>query len=215
MLNHHELDSTSFSYAVYGGNIEITKIVEQNLKTNNEISNLKNRSEKVGIIIPSIMKHQNKIFDWILEQKFTDKDKNDLPRLIDSSLLNRNAHSLIELIDKGFTFSDNSMIWDAILKAANRGFYKIIQLIINIANQKPLFDHNNNKFNRTTQYNYLSLVAFENTSILKIIFDTNSLNGGIVNDYIDFAITNNSKYILYFPKYWQSKWKDIKFSFFK
>lgn len=60
--------------------------------------------------IPSIMKHQNKIFDWILEQKFADKDKNDLPRLIDSFLLNGNAHSLIELIDKGFTFSDNSMI---------------------------------------------------------------------------------------------------------
>lgn len=110
LLNHHELDSTSFSYAVYGGNIEFIKIVEQNLKTNNEISNLKNESEKVGLIIPSIMKHQNKIFDWILEQKFADKDKNDLPRLIDSFLLNGNAHSLIELIDKGFTFSDNSMI---------------------------------------------------------------------------------------------------------
>lgn len=52
------------------------------------------------IILPSIFRHKNDLFDWILDNKITNKSQylNLMYNLIIAAVHERNAHSLIELI---------------------------------------------------------------------------------------------------------------------
>lgn len=67
LLNHIEIDEYTFNYAIYGGNIEIIKIVDQN--SGNIVVSQKNQLIIDDKIILPIIKHQNDLFDWIYEQK--------------------------------------------------------------------------------------------------------------------------------------------------
>ena len=86
LLNHEKIDKTTFSLAVYGGNIEIIKIADLNEQDDEDNKPRKvwagNQSNQLlstnnDKIIPAIMKHRNDLFDWILKQKFTVKEPNE------------------------------------------------------------------------------------------------------------------------------------------
>ena len=176
LSNHDKIDKSTFSFAVYGGNHEIIRIVDQN-EQNGDLDNDKDKKPKTGFsfgkspqltsitdkIIPAIMKHQNDVFDWIIDSKLTEKQTNDnLSSLINCSVANGNAHSLIEIIDRGFNLSNNkSEALSALQLAAQNGFYMLTQLIVNLIGEKmpEVFSFN------TTMLN------FDNVSILNLFID--------------------------------------------
>lgn len=136
LLNHVDVDESTFSFAVYGGNIEIIKIVEQHLN-NTELEN------KNDNLILTIIKHQNNLFDWIYEQKYLENDQNsDLLNLFVSlSVVNGNAHSLIKLINNGYDFSNHPNFCYHLLQTASRkGFYKMTKLLFLLMQVKLNFE---------------------------------------------------------------------------
>ncbi|KAK8842926.1 hypothetical protein M9Y10_025792 [Tritrichomonas musculus] len=179
LLNHAEINELTFKYAVFGCNIEIIKIVYQHISTNlvnsalnrqrNSSLNRKGDSLLLAIIESAIMKHQNNLFDWICEQNFVINNLNEnlLSQLVLTSVKYGNAHSIIELIDKGFNFQsiDKLNCKNIINMAASKGFYKILQLLFILMNKRidlflsgnlDLFDAN-------------SCVTFGSLSIFKFI----------------------------------------------
>ena len=200
LLNHYEIDSTTFAHAVMGGNIEIIKIVYQNEPSENsnvvvdfnvrQINLKQYFSGKINQIMPAIMKHRNDLFDWIFEQKFTDKDLgNSLSSLIYRSIKNGHAHSLIEIIDKGFNLTDNKDIIYYVQLAAQRGFYMLAQLILNITNQTI----NLNKYS-PGEIRYKDIIKFENISIFHLF--NKSMNRAAFESCLNNAIENDSRCII-------------------
>ena len=63
LLNHDSIDKDTFKFAVYGGNIEIIKIINQ------EFPIINNNQLFINQILYSITKHRNDILDWILENQ--------------------------------------------------------------------------------------------------------------------------------------------------
>ena len=57
LLNNNDINDETLELAIYGGNIEIIKIVYQK----NEFHN----NEKQNDIIFAIRKHKNDLFDWL------------------------------------------------------------------------------------------------------------------------------------------------------
>lgn len=80
LLNHCSIDLNTYKMAVFGGNVEIIKIVDQkanelDLFSDTELNNfIKNDSKLIDIIIPAIIKHRNDIFDWIFEKNLLIKN---------------------------------------------------------------------------------------------------------------------------------------------
>ena len=82
-------------------------------------------------MIPAIMKHRNDIFDWIFEHRFMNENPNseNFKTLIYASIEYGNAHSLIELIYKGYELSDHQYIGILVKTACCNGFCSIAQLL--------------------------------------------------------------------------------------
>ena len=148
LLNHCKVDSSTFEYAIYGGNIEIIKIVDQKISENDikltpnvpapgpsRFGQSKVQNNKFKKIEYSIKKHQNDLFDWILEQKLNNDPalESFLKEIAISSANNGNAHALVAAIDKGFNLRANH---DIILRAAENGFYNFAQMAFNIYIQR-------------------------------------------------------------------------------
>lgn len=111
------------------------------------------------------MKHRNDILDWNLEQRFSDNEQiNDLKTLIHQSAWQGNAHSLIEIIDKGFNLATNEEVAiDTIQASAAIGFCLLTQLILNIVDKNSL---NDAKLNPET-------LIFDNLSIISLFQSIN------------------------------------------
>ena len=84
------------------------------------------------------MKHQNELFDWILQGKFANKGKieKSIQLLTKSLAENGNAHLFIEIVDKGIDLT--SYYKEMIQTAAKNGFYRLTQLIWNIIGKKKI-----------------------------------------------------------------------------
>lgn len=97
LLNQHEIDADTLKFAIFGGNIEIIKIVDQN-EPNERNSN---KNEKVDVFNIAIIKHRNDVFDWLLEQKLANENNNNIfNSLFLIAAKNENLHALIEIIDR-------------------------------------------------------------------------------------------------------------------
>ncbi|KAK8898237.1 hypothetical protein M9Y10_000515 [Tritrichomonas musculus] len=184
LLNYDKIDKSTFKYAVYGGNIEIIKIVDQQASPestpdNNKlgrglINNLNfggfgagfnypfDNSSSIDLeIIPSIIKHSNDLFDWILDQKYTDDNikQQSLFSLLKCSIKNGNAHSFIGIIDKGYVLNEQQRN-ELIQIASQKGFYLLTQLLLKFCA---------NKFNdKSFGLDFLCSTSFGNLSIFKL-----------------------------------------------
>ena len=80
LVNHADIDACTLQYAVFGGNYEIIHNVDQHfieasiqIDYNNgsngrfNFSNRKRSNSNLNPIYPSIYKHENDLFDWILQ----------------------------------------------------------------------------------------------------------------------------------------------------
>ena len=181
LLNHDKIDSLTFSYSIYGGNVEIIKIVDQKVKE----EKIKYSSNN---IIPSIIKHRNDIFDWILNENYSGKEINnsELLDLIHISVKNGNAHSFIEIIDKGFNFLNNESIFESLINhSIKRGYYLLTKLIFELMIEKV-----QNPFHIDTK----KIIIFENFSIINLVKD--AMNPKDFLSVLSIAIENNSKQII-------------------
>ena len=187
ILNHDTINKRTFKYAVYGGNFEIIKIVDQKQKQSDVyeiedeidfINHLRNQylknhkaeplftkknnfytnesgvsafinevvltTNSVYSIVPSIIKHQNDLFDWIFEKISINSDltKESFFDLIKISIVSGNAHSLIEILDKCFydytrKFGSKEPLYRELLeyiikKLCKNGFYLLARTIISV-----------------------------------------------------------------------------------
>lgn len=155
-LNHAELNNSSFYYAIYGGNIEIIKIIDQ--------QNMLPCSKMSEAILCAVKKHKDDLFDWIFEQKYNGNNTIQLDILIEASI-NGNIHSVASIIDKGFDFFDlnENKCKSIIENASKNGFYKFLQFVFIFT--KEVIEKK--CFNKSLIYNPESSVYFGNISILK------------------------------------------------
>lgn len=129
-LNDADIDDSTFSLAIFGGNTEIIRILDQ--KGHN--SHLDFSNDKFDEyfnylqdpILCAIVTHQNNLFDWLLEND--DSNNNSLNRIY-FSIKNGNIHSFTSFIDKGFVDSvlnsEYLEINEMPLKTASKeGFYR-------------------------------------------------------------------------------------------
>ena len=128
------------------------------------------------------MKHRNDIFDWIFEQVLFNNNIKSNPNFsiyLKFSVENGNAHSLIEIIEKGFTFENSKgVILNNCSLAAENGFYMIVQLLFNFLSDKS---HNN-----FINFDPGSTVYFDNLSIFKFFIE--KMNQGQLMNALNFAI---------------------------
>ncbi len=137
ILNHEQASQKTFNYAILSGNIEIIKIIDQQLAANNDTKKITTSTRK-SRIVPLIETHKNDLFDWVFEQKFTKDDmSNDfINNLVVCSITNGNIHALIEFIDRGYDFISNIKTTEALKLAAKNGFCKLLEFMINIIDKK-------------------------------------------------------------------------------
>lgn len=139
LMNHATIDHSTFKFAVFGENFEIirivaqndSKITPQNVGTRNGI--LTHSNTPVMLIAPAIIKHNNDLLDWVIEERSQGGNNNTnnlLSQLISISANNGNAHSFIECINRGLDMStlmqNNAM--QIISDLCERGFYHLLQL---------------------------------------------------------------------------------------
>lgn len=218
-LNHAKLDNYTYRCAVFGGNLEIVRIVSQDKDNatngkniNFDVFILDGNSTTVKYNLPNdsalresihlfsqfrsfvlqrnplfftIIKHQDELFDWILQTSVLNKGKtgNELIDLIILSIQNGNAHSLVECINQGFdiTLLPIQQVYNLISFSASLGYYKLTQLLFKISNElieKEIKKEEEAKNNSTFKLSagksfdyYLSWVKFGNLSIFKLIID--------------------------------------------
>lgn len=188
LLNHERVDQISFDLAVFGGNIEIIKIVSQNIKddanSKKKFASFFNESKKEKF--PAIIKHRNDIFDWIFQEKYKGKIVDDdlMYELLISTAKNGNAHALIEIIDEGINCINSSH--EIINSCARNGFYLFTKLFINIFKTKK-----NEMF-----LDYSSSVYFGNLSIFKL-YHENTKTRFDINSAMSIAIENNYTSIIH------------------
>lgn len=134
LLNHATVSSASFYYAIFGGNIEIIKIVDQKLSENEnkEANSLPNNPQVNNYIFYVMSCHKNDLFEWILNQKFLFKEKL-FNELVPISAASGNIYAITEMIDKGYDILLNKKV---IEYAAINGFYRSSQILYNIIIQK-------------------------------------------------------------------------------
>lgn len=204
-MNHANVSLNTFRYAVYGGNIEIIKITDQQLSLKNFKIDQNDTLEKCEIILLSIFRHKNNLFDWILENKITEKkqSENFIYNLIAISAHEGNAHSLIELISKGMNYTN--VLIEIISIASNEGFYRLAKMIINLnENISKIVMNSSRRLERGFKYNYTysyrtknsslrtlsPFTSFGNLSFFKLQFDLNNYQKNLEND-LCFAIGKN------------------------
>lgn len=177
LLNDASINNNSLYYALSGGNTEIIKIVDQ------RSTDLQSELSDDKTIKPAIVIHRNDLFDWIFENRFVNKkiDRDLLDYIAVISADNGNAHSLIEVIDKGLEITCN-----IISDAAKNGFYQLTQLLLSIIEPKikqKLIDIN-------SDFEFISIVQFKNIKIFELFIDlmnqSNHENVFLQAIYIDF-----------------------------
>lgn len=186
LLNHFDIDDSTFACAVFGGNIEIIKIVQQN---NDSIQSEFNTTMKTfstnannninlynDILIPSIIKHRNDLFDWLFMQTITNLNQNLLVDYLNFSIENGNAHSITELIEKANIPNIQTILSNNYLCAAKNGFYLVTQLILTMINDQPESPINDSNWT----------VFFSNISILNIF--VKKMNKSQLDSALIFAI---------------------------
>lgn len=154
LLNHVVIDSKTFKFAVWGGNIEIIKIVSQNYKKINE-----------NVLKPAIIKHRNDLFTWIFDQILLNKisSQNNANEILAICASSGNTRLFFEIIDKEFNYSYDYL--DFISKASEKGFYKLARIIWDIFKDKI-----------TSNYIYWHsyFVNFNSVSIFKLFLEINN-----------------------------------------
>ncbi|KAK8842518.1 hypothetical protein M9Y10_026110 [Tritrichomonas musculus] len=201
-LNHMKPTKGTFAHAVYGGNIEIIKIVDQYEKENPilerdqiEFDNMMNFNHndnlvenfKVKRIVPAIQKHRNDLFDWIFEQNFENENQNSqsFSDLFKYSIKNGNAHAAIELIDRGFNISEKRFIKaNPLVVTSSNGFCLLTSLLINIVSNNQLESLDD------------SIMNYDNVSLFKLFVD--SMKKRDLGNCLLYSIRNNKISIMKF-----------------
>ena len=196
-LNEVKIDEITFKNAIQSGNTEIIEIVDKEFskleKEQEKSINKKNSNNNpyITIINQSISMHKNELFDWLFEQKFGGQNGIDLSKIAMNSAMNGNAHSLIKIIDNGFDLTSNNST-ELINELSKNGFYKLLQLIISIINEKV-----ENSDSKHCYYDYTSSTYFGNLSIFKLFID--HISNRNIEKAIKFAIENDyTKIVNYF-----------------
>ncbi|KAK8844447.1 hypothetical protein M9Y10_024305 [Tritrichomonas musculus] len=182
-LNHQEINTSTFWLAVYGGNIEIIKIVDQNV--NNDFNKRNIDLNILNSLIISIAKHQNELFDWIFEQKCLSKcDEKVINLLVFMSVFYCNAHALIELVEQKFDFSYEPELCYYLLQFTSRkGFYQMSKLLFYLMQAKLKFTKINN-FSQPSQVSFIIQSQSKNTSL--DIYEIRSLSNIIYSSSLLF-----------------------------
>ena len=148
----------------------------------NQIAKSFYSSEK---IIPTITKHQNDLFDWIFEQKYSNINKSNefISNILIFAAENGDCHMIARVIDIGFDFVnfDEKTCQMIVQKVAKNGFYKLLEFVSIIIE---------NFFNEQ------SAVHFGNLSIFKFYYER--LKKVKFDEILSFAITQNYKKIVEF-----------------
>lgn len=155
----------TISYAVYGGNIEIIKIVNQKQISSfnvDFVDNVKMQNQFDSIII-SIVKHKNELFDWIFEQKYFPKcDENSIFFLVAMSVFYGNIHALTEIVDKTFDFANNPKFCNCLLQVSSRkGFFNMTKYLLYLMPQKLEISKINVWYNNPWNNLFLKFPIFE------------------------------------------------------
>ena len=199
LLNHANVNEITFQNALFGANTEIIKIVDQNspfdmskkVRVSSWGNKVVNRDDL--LIVPSITKHQNDVFDWIIEQKMENvvNLKKILLSLFSISIENGNIHAIISLIDKGFDINDcdRKSVIDFIHSASKHGYYNLLEFLCTILHKK--FD----EIILTDIFDSDSAVSFGNLSIFKLFIEK---LGGVINYEVAFqnAVSKGYKSII-------------------
>lgn len=171
------ISSSTFNYAVQGGNTEIIHILDQN---NNELK--KNGSE---FIKSAICYHRNDIFDWLIEN--SSKSFTDFNELLNIALMNGNAHVVSKVIENGMNLNciEFHNLSKIIEYACSNGFYKILLYLSKLVSFSDFFDPKNKKYpntplNKITRYvgddlnssTIKEAVRFGNFKIFELIFNS-------------------------------------------
>ena len=164
ILNHDSIDEKTFEFAVYGGNNEIIKIVDQNSSSLTATANSKFGGAGFGktssicgwniscsALSNAITKHRNNLFDWIFE-KNAESYINAFHQLAVIASNSGNAHALVEIIDRGFDISNNIEILHDI---ARNGFYRLSLFLSTIKSQNK----KNIKTHSFSSYNYMDGIS--------------------------------------------------------
>lgn len=146
LLNHAKIDQSTLPCAVYGGNSEIIRIIDQSDSKSDILIDNEDEERLVfgGSLIQAanfaIMKHRDDLFDWILEQKLTSQGVtgNSLSHLATISVENGNIHSLIECIDTGLDLSSFSRDFceKIIQNSSEKGFARLTEFLFSLMKNK-------------------------------------------------------------------------------
>ena len=208
LSNHFECDHSTFSFAILGGNKEIIKIVDEK---SNELNSLprkysddqnfsicqsytinesRNRESTFYKIAPSIVKHQNDIFDWILNEKISSDELDDefIYKLLGISVITGNIYSFIEVIRKNLILT-NDLVNSLLCTLCLLGFYQFAKIYYIL-----LIKDNNYQYKFSDQ----SSVFFGNLSIFKLYLNGIKTEKMLFSAF-NFAIRyNNQNIIEYF-----------------
>ncbi|KAK8892326.1 hypothetical protein M9Y10_029552 [Tritrichomonas musculus] len=207
LLNYLKCDRSTFSFALFGGNIEIIKIVdnqklglnENDLSSESEYDSLshddfqfnsESRESKYDKIIPSICNHQNDLFDWIFGSKISSKQLNDkmMNKLLIVSVQTGNVHSFIEILSKRYDIS-NEMANTLYNIACFKGFYRLSKIIFRTFSKGR---------QHSFSFNSAASVSFGNLSIFKFSLNLLKTNKKLENAFILAVKRNNKNIIEYF-----------------
>ena len=206
LLNHADIDSYTFGFAIYGDNPEIIHTIEQKMNENRGIirnrSYLTNKNLKLSNpIYITIQRHKNDTFDWLFDKKIASPDfnKNDLQSYAGFALDSGNIHAFIRFVDNGLSLNiTSSKLKEWIDKSALRGFFRQTKMILSICNCE--------NYIRSIGTNSTVPIKFGNLSIFKLFYPQKNPS----NDYdalLQYAIKCDHfsivKYIvneLYEPK---------------
>lgn len=179
LLNHAVMSQYTNGCAIHGGNNEIIQIVHQQNSPKPEtkkngfrsFSDVVNGSRSMINVIPSITKHENDIFDWIINQSniLYDLGSNS-SNLALFSLENGNIHSFVEIIiHRHCSFKPQSILhW--LLYAAKNGFYRLMLFIYNVFKQKIKDVKIEKKDDFYQPENLFPVISFGNLSIFTILY---------------------------------------------
>ena len=191
LLNNESADSSTFEMAIIGGNNELIRIVD-----NEKIDIIEPKSRYyrdkyynyfVRALSQSIKMHRNDLFDWIFDKYYDQiKQEESLKYLIDCSIMNCNAHSLVQFIDSGFNFHNCSYNYSQFIENSFRnGYYLFSVFLIKLINKNS---------NQVIQIDPESLGFFDNTYIFKLFID--KLNTEDISKALSIASNNSSMNII-------------------
>ena len=95
----------TFSRSIFGKNVEIIRIIDQNKNDLNKLSTLnygfrsKQLDPMIRVFNSAIQMHEYKIFDWLFEQNNLDSEE-DLFKILNFSIKCGNAYSMLVIIQK-------------------------------------------------------------------------------------------------------------------